>query len=72
MCTKSIEVNSWQLHYVPDHIKTQALRNNAVEEEPSSLKHVPDYFVTQKQLKIWHDGDDYCKDDELIEWYEDH
>ena len=24
----------------------------------------------QGQLKIWHDDDDYCKDDELIELYD--
>ena len=25
--------------------------------------------LTQQQIKIWHDNDDYCDDDELIEWY---
>ena len=34
------------------------------------MQYVPDYFVTQNQLKIWHDADDYCNDDELIEWYD--
>ena len=28
--------------------------------------------MTQQQLKIWHDDDDYCNDDELIEQYEGH
>ena len=28
--------------------------------------------MTQQQLQIWHDDDDYCNDDELIEWYEGH
>ena len=23
-----------------------------------------------QQIKIWHDNDDYCNDDELIEWYD--
>ena len=23
----------------------------------------------QKQLIIWHDDNEYCNDDELIEWY---
>ena len=45
---------------------------SAVEEEPSSLQYVPDHFVTRKQLKIWRDGDDYCNDDELFEWYKGH
>ena len=56
-----------------DHFKTQELCNDAVEEQPSSLQYVPDYFVTQKQLKIWHDGDDCCNDDdEFNKWYEGH
>ena len=25
--------------------------------------------LIQQQIKIWHDNDDYCDDDELIEWY---
>ena len=69
MCTKAIEVRPWQLHYVLYHIKTQDSRNDAVEDELSSLQYAPDYFMTPKQLQIWHDEDDYCNDYELIEWY---
>ena len=54
----------------PDHFKTQEMRNNAVEKEPYSLQYVPDYFVTQEQIDLWHDYDDYCGDDEVIEWYD--
>ena len=74
MCTKAIEAwhISWQLYYVLVHFKIQELCNDAVEEEPSSLVYAPDWFVTQKQLKIWHDKDDYCNDEELIERYEGH
>ena len=28
--------------------------------------------MTQKQQKIWRDGDYYCNDDEFFEWYEGH
>ena len=28
-----------------------------------------DWFVTHQQIKIWHDNDDYCNDDGLMEWY---
>ena len=35
-----------------------------------SLGYVPDWFVTQKQVKIWHDDDD--GDDRLIELYDDY
>ena len=41
----------------------------SVRENPSFLQYVPDWFVMQGQLKIWHDEDDYCNDDELITWY---
>ena len=34
------------------------------------LKYVRDWFVTQQQLKLCHDDDDYYNDDELIGWYE--
>ena len=26
--------------------------------------------MTQEQLKLWHDYDDYCNDERLIKWYE--
>ena len=41
----------------------------AVEKDPYNLKFVLDWFVTQEQVKIWHDEDDYCNDDEVIGWY---
>ena len=31
---------------------------------------VSDIFVSLQQLKIWHDDNDYCYDDEFIEWYD--
>ena len=34
------------------------------------LKYFPDWFVTDQQIKIWHDNNEYCNDDELIEWYD--
>ena len=39
--------------------------NKAVCKHPWLLKYVPDWFVTQQQLKIWHDDDE----DKLFEWY---
>ena len=35
-----------------------------------SLQYVPDWFVTQQQLKIWHDVSEYDHDDEIIKWYD--
>ena len=49
--------------------KTQEMCDKAVRRKPWLLEYVPDWFVTQEQLKLWHDDDD-CDDDELIEWYE--
>ena len=50
-------------------LKTRGMCIKAVEKYLWLLKYVPDYFVTHEQIKIWHDNDDYCNDDELIEWY---
>ena len=30
---------------------------------------IPDWFVTHQQIKIWHDSNKYCDDDELIKGY---
>ena len=42
--------------------------DDAVEGDPYSLLFVPDWFVTQQQIKIWRYDDEYCDDDELIKW----
>ena len=44
--------------------------DKAVKIGPSSWEYVPDWFVTQGQVKTWHDDDDYCNDNELIKWYD--
>ena len=44
--------------------------NDAVWGDPSSLQYVPGWFVTQQQLKAWHDYNGNCNDDELIKQYE--
>ena len=41
--------------------------DDVVRRDPYSLRFVPDWFVTQQQIKIWHDNT-YYDDDELIEW----
>ena len=45
---------------------------DAVRYYPDFLEYVPYWFVTQQQLKLWHDDQDYCNDDKLIEWYNGH
>ena len=42
----------------------------AVSEDPFSLMHVSNWFVTEGQVKLWHDDSEYCDDDELITYHE--
>ena len=48
--------------------------DKAVRESLSSLEYVPDWFVTEGHVKLWHNGNNNCDDDdesdELIDWYE--
>ena len=60
------------LCYIPDHLKTREMCDAAVREDPWLLKYVPNWFVTQEQLKLWHDDDYHCDAKELNEWYEGH
>ena len=70
MCIEAVEVDPWQLDDIPNHLKTLEMCDAAVRKDSFSSVCVPDWFVTQGQVKIWHDGYDYCDDDRLIEWYE--
>ena len=72
MCIKVLEVDPRQLHDVPDHFKMQDMCDKAVSDDSFSLRFVSDWFVTQEQIEIWHDDDDYCDDDEIIERYDDY
>ena len=67
---KAAEVNPWQLEDVPDQLKTQETCDKVVRDDAFSLVRVLDWFVSQEQLKLWHDSDDYCDDDEIIQWKE--
>ena len=70
MCEKAVENDPGLqktppfLALVPDHLKTQEMCGNAVRYYLYSLEHVPDWFVTQGQLKLWYD------DEGLIKWYD--
>ena len=46
------------------------MRNKAVHRNAWSLKHVPDWFVTQGQIKLRHDNDGYHNHNCLIKWYD--
>ena len=43
--------------------------DDVVWEGPFSLQCVPSWFMTQQQIKSWHDDDDYCNDNRIVEWY---
>ena len=69
MCIKTVEVDPWQLEHVTDHFKTQEICNKAVRMDPQLLN-VPDWFVTQQQIKSRHDDDYYCDDSKLVRWHD--
>ena len=69
MCNYAVDVDPWQLHDVPDYFKTHKMCDDVVQRDSYSLQFVPDWFVTHQKIKIWQDEDDYCNDDEVIEWY---
>ena len=54
MCIKALEVYLWSLEYVLDKLKVQKMCDDAVWDDAFSLVCVPNWFVTQQQLKIWH------------------
>ena len=70
MCNGVVKVDPWQQEYVPDSLKMQGMCIRAVEADLGLLKYVPDWFVTQQQIKTWHDDAYYCNNNEMIEWYD--
>ena len=71
MCIKALGVGLWQLKDVPDHFKMQEIYDNVVQRSLLYLGYVSEWFVTQGQVKLWHnDYYYYCSDDWLIQWYD--
>ena len=68
----AIEVDPWQLNDIPDYLKTQKMCDDVVRKETYSLQLVPDWFVTEEEIDVWYYYNEYCDDDELIEWYNDY
>ena len=69
MCIRAVNVDPWHLHDAPNHFKTQEISDKAARDHLSYLRFVPDWFVTQGQIKLWHDDTYYCNDDRIIKWY---
>ena len=42
----------------------------AVEADLGLLEYVPDWFVAQRQIDLWHNHDHWHDDDKLTKWYE--
>ena len=42
----------------------------APEACPWSLEYIPDWYVTEQQIQLWHDDKYYYNDDRLIKWYD--
>ena len=70
MCERAVEKGPYTLKFVSDHFKTQGMCEKSVEKYPLILIFVPDWFVIPGQVKVWHDHNYYCDDDEIIEWYD--
>ena len=72
MCEKAIEDDPDTPEFVPDHLNTQKMSKEAVEKYLYNLIFVSDRFVTQEQVKLWHDDASYCNNDKPIGWYDGH
>ena len=70
MSERAVEDKTEALEFVPDHLKTKGMCEKAVEKYPSILIFVLDWFVMQGQVKVWHDHNYYCDDDETIDCYD--
>ena len=44
----------------------------AVQRDPRTLVFITDWFLTQKQIDIWHQGDYYCNKPYIIGWHADY
>ena len=51
MCDKAFPEDSFILKYCLDRYKTQEMSDKAVDNFSSTLKFVPDWFVTSKTMK---------------------
>ena len=72
MCEEAAEARSYMLEDVPDDFTSQKMCDTVVMKDSLLLRYVLYWFVTQKQLKIWHEDDQYCNDKLIIRWYNKH
>ena len=70
MCDEAVRIEPLSLVGVPNCLKTQKMCDDAVRKGCFSLRYLPDWFVKRRQIQLWHDEDNCCNDNILIEWYE--
>ena len=75
MCFKAVEKYLHLLKFVSEHLKTQGMCEEGVHMEPDPLEFILDrfktVFVTQQQIKSWHDYNGYYWDDDDDDDYDD-
>ena len=59
MCEISVEKYGSILDFVLDHLKSQEICEKAIKNGSRALEFVTNWFVTQEQLKLRHDYDQY-------------
>ena len=64
MCEMAAEKYQNNLEYVLNNLKTQEMCGKAVCIKPYTLRYIPDWFVTQRKIKLWCDHDYFSK------WYD--
>ena len=52
MCNRIVCEDPFSLTYVPDQYKTQKICDKAIDDYLATLKFIPDWFVTNKMIKI--------------------
>ena len=57
MCNKAFYDCPWILSDVPDHFKSREMCNEAVGWRICRVMYVPNWFITQQQIDLWHKGD---------------
>ena len=68
MCNGAVREWPWLLEYVPGQYKIKEVCYGMVERYLSSSQFVPDWFATQRQLKIWPDYW-FVSQQQLAVWY---
>ena len=53
-------------------LRPKKMCDAVVMKDSLLLGYVPDWFATHQKIKIWHNGDEYCNDDEVLEWYKNY